>query len=109
HHGVRVAHRQERVALPARIVAALDGGNHLYARRPSVSPRAGRQHADCVLTAPPVAAIDRSSEGFSERRPDARLEPSRSIILDRRNSKAFSLSVDGDRLLAYLNAQKRPA
>src|SRR6185436_5763931 len=51
HYGVRLAHRKESVALPAWVLDAGHGGNDLHARWPSVSARAGREHAHCVRAA----------------------------------------------------------
>src|ERR1700747_965051 len=51
HHGVRIRHREEPVALPARVLDAGHRRDDLYARRPSVFAGAGREHADGVCAA----------------------------------------------------------
>ena len=58
HHGVRLAHREEPVALPARVLDALDGGDDLHARWPAVSAGAVGEHADGVRAAGSSAEID---------------------------------------------------
>ena len=56
HHGVRLAHREEPLALPAGISDALDRRDDLHARRPAVSAGAVRQRADRVRAAAEVVA-----------------------------------------------------
>ena len=52
--GVRIAHREEPLALSARVPDALDLRDDLHGRRPPVSARAGGQRADRVRAAAAV-------------------------------------------------------